>query len=202
VQTTVTESNIQNQDFEALVNLYYCDLYRFAFSLTRSETDAWDLTQQTFYLWATKGSQLRDHSKVKAWLFTTLHRAFLQVRRRTSRFSHLELSEADSQLPEILPDQAGQSDWAHVLQALDHLDERFQAPVALFYLGDHTYQEIAQILEVPLGTVKSRIARGLAQLHQYLENGVPELGEENTRAIRPTNQRACFPLVNMTQALV
>ena len=153
---------------------YYYDLYRFAFTLTRSEADAWDLTQQTFYLWGTKGGQLRDPSKVKAWLFTTLHRAFLQMRRRSSRFPHLELSEVEPQLPEVLAEQARRSDWAQVLRALAHVDERYQAPVALFYLGDHPYHEIAQILEVPLGTVKSRIARGIAQLQQYLENGMPE----------------------------
>src|SRR5262249_20576070 len=65
-------------DFESLVHLHYAALYRFALSLTCNENDASDLTQQTFYIWATKGHQLRDVSKVKAWLFTTLHREFLQ----------------------------------------------------------------------------------------------------------------------------
>ena len=65
-------------DFETVVAGYYEPLYRFAISLTRSEADACDLAQQTFYMWATKGHQLRDPSKVKSWLFTTLHRAFLE----------------------------------------------------------------------------------------------------------------------------
>jgi RNA polymerase sigma-70 factor (ECF subfamily) len=73
-------------DFESVVAEYYEPLYQFAFSLTRSEADACDLTQQTFYVWATKGHQLRDESKVKTWLFTTLHRAFLENRRKQSRF--------------------------------------------------------------------------------------------------------------------
>ena len=59
-------------DFESVVASYYEPLYQFAFSLTRTEADACDLTQQTFYVWATKGHQLRDVSKVKTWLFTTL----------------------------------------------------------------------------------------------------------------------------------
>jgi RNA polymerase sigma-70 factor (ECF subfamily) len=192
----MTESDFPKQDFEALVNLYYCDLYRFAFTLTRSETDAWDLTQQTFYVWATKGGQLRDHSKVKAWLFTTLHRAFLQSRRRATRFAHFELDEVDSQLPEVVANQEGQSDCAHVQHILTKLDERFQAPVALFYLGDHSYLEIAQILEVPLGTVKSRIARGIAQLQEYLEKGVPKPREENARAVRAADDGVCVALAN------
>ena len=62
--------------FESVVQQYYEPLYKFAFSLTRAEADACDLTQQTFYVWATKGHQLRDESKTKTWLFTTLHRNF------------------------------------------------------------------------------------------------------------------------------
>jgi RNA polymerase sigma-70 factor (ECF subfamily) len=64
-----------SNEFELLVSQFYEPLYRFAFSLTGTEADACDLTQQTFYIWATKGHQLRDRSKVKSWLFTTLHRS-------------------------------------------------------------------------------------------------------------------------------
>src|SRR6266705_6911680 len=53
-------------DFESLVSLHYVSLYRFALSLTRKESDACDLTQQTFYVWASKGHQLEDVSKVKS----------------------------------------------------------------------------------------------------------------------------------------
>src|SRR5216683_1283752 len=88
-------------DFEGLVNLHYVSLYRFALSLTRKESDACDLTQQTFYVWANKGHQLRDVSKVKSWLFTTLHREFLEMRRKQTRFPHFELSQVSQELPPI-----------------------------------------------------------------------------------------------------
>jgi hypothetical protein len=52
-------------DFETLVANHYQPLYQFAFSLTRDEAESCDLTQQTFYIWAAKGQQLRDLSKVK-----------------------------------------------------------------------------------------------------------------------------------------
>src|SRR6516164_9377610 len=80
--------------FEEIVARYYEPLYRFAFSLTRAEQDASDLTQQTFYVWATKGQQLRDQSKAKSWLFTTMHRAFLAMRQRKNRFSDYSLEES------------------------------------------------------------------------------------------------------------
>lgn len=155
-------------DFERLVELYYPSLYRFAYSLTRRESDACDLTQQTFYIWAKKGHQLQDASKVKSWLFTTLHREFLQQQRRGTRFPELELAEAEHELPEISPTRISQLDASVVLEALAQLDQLFQAPIALFYLEDSSYLEIAQILEIPLGTVKSRISRGLAQLQRLL----------------------------------
>jgi RNA polymerase sigma-70 factor (ECF subfamily) len=155
-------------DFESLVASYYRALYQFAFSLTRSESDSCDLTQQTFYVWATKGHQLRDTSKVKSWLFTTLHREFLESRRRQTRFPHYEIGQVDAELPTVDPARVNQLDSSQVIQALGRVDEVYQAPVALFYLESCSYKEIAEILDVPMGTVKSRIARGVAQLQRSL----------------------------------
>jgi RNA polymerase sigma-70 factor, ECF subfamily len=155
-------------NFESLVANYYSPLYKFAYSLTQTEADACDLTQQTFYVWATKGHQLRDVSKVKTWLFTTLHREFLDGRRRHTKFRHYELDQVDAELPVVAPAQVNQLDSPRVLAALAGVDEVYQAPVALFYLKDYSYKEIAEILDVPMGTVKSRIARGIGQLQQLL----------------------------------
>jgi RNA polymerase sigma-70 factor (ECF subfamily) len=171
----------QDTDFERLVNLYYPPLYRFAFSLTRQESDACDLTQQTFLIWARKGHQLNDANKVKSWLFTTLHREYLQQRRKMARFSDLEFSESESELPEIPPVPPGRFDGPAVLQAVSRLEPSFQAPIALFYLEDYSYQEIAEILEIPLGTVKSRISRGIAQLQNLLLAGEPRLAGKDCR---------------------
>ena len=160
-----------DSNFESLVARFYQPLYQFAFSLSRSEAEACDLTQQTFYIWATKGSQLRDASKVKSWLFTTLHREFLESRRRQTRFPHYEISQMEQELPPISPARVNQLDSAQVLQALGRVDAVYQAPVALFYLEDYAYKEIAEILDVPIGTVKSRIARGIIQLRKSLDTG-------------------------------
>jgi RNA polymerase sigma-70 factor (ECF subfamily) len=155
-------------DTTDLVERYYGGLYRFALSLTHSEAEACDLTQHTFYIWQAKGNQLRDPSKVRTWLFTTLHHAFLQLRRREIRFHLHELSEVDSELPCISAKAAEGLDAADVLQALASVDDAFRAPLALFYLEEYPYKEIAQILNLPLGTVKSRIARGIIRLQALL----------------------------------
>jgi RNA polymerase sigma-70 factor, ECF subfamily len=163
----------ESLDFENLVARHYGPLYQFAFSLTRNEPDACDLTQQTFCIWAAKGHQLRDISRVKTWLFTTLHREFLGSRRRQTRFPQVELEDASADLPAVPPVNIHLIDTTQVLETLAQLDEIYQAPVALFYLQDHSYLEISEILGVPLGTVKSRLARGLGRLHQLLADCAP-----------------------------
>jgi len=160
-------------DFEALVEEHYRPLYQFAYNLSHDEAEAYDLTQQTFLKWARKGHQLRDLTKVKTWLFTTLHREFLQARRKTSRFPHHELYEVAWELPAIPPTMADQIDAGAVVDALAKIGEAFRAPLVLFYLEDYSYKEIAEILDVPVGTVQSRISRGKSQLYKVLNENAP-----------------------------
>src|SRR5438034_5072584 len=154
-------------DFEQLVDRQYVPLFRFALSLSKSEADAADLTQQTFFLWASKGDQLRDRSKAKAWLFTTLYREFLGRRRHEVRFPKIELNDVREEEMSILPN-VNAFDSATVLQALREVEELFRAPLTLFYLEQFSYREIADVLQVPIGTVMSRLSRGKAQLRQQL----------------------------------
>lgn len=157
-------------DFERLVEFHHAPLYRFAMSLCHNEDEASELVQETFLTWAIKGHQLNDIAKAKSWLFTTLHRDFLGRRRRQTRFPHHELDDVSVELPEGEPVAVDSLDWAGVLDALKRTDITFQAPVALFYLEDYSYNEIAEILEIPLGTVKSRIARGIMQLQHLMSD--------------------------------
>ena len=156
--------------FESIVSEYYEALYRFALNLTRAEADAQDLTRHTFYVWAKKGHQLRDLAMIKTWLFTTLYRAFLTSKRRQYRFPHSELEdEVAGNLQADSPEPSAQADVCQLLPALAKVDKAYQAAVALHYLDDCSYKEIAAILQVPIGTVKSRIARGIAQLRESLD---------------------------------
>ncbi|MDD5199470.1 MAG: RNA polymerase sigma factor [Terrimicrobiaceae bacterium] len=155
-------------DFECLVRSHYRDLYHFAFSLVRNPSEASDLVQETFHIWAKKGTQLREQRSAKSWLFTTLHRLFLQACRHQTRFPEIELTEAQGELPDASVDPAAKLDSEAVLKALEELDPGHRAPLALYYLEDYSYREIAGILEVPLGTVQSRISRGKARLLEKL----------------------------------
>jgi len=152
-------------DFTRLVDAYYTPLFRFALSLARNEADAGDLTQQTFLIWAKRGQELRDQTKVKSWLFTTLYREFLRSRRRAERVEALEdMGGLQDHLAAPEPDALGGDEVGLALESLQEVDEVFRVPLTLFYLQDFSYREITDILNVPIGTVMSRLARGKAQL--------------------------------------
>ena len=155
-------------EFEKLVKLYYRDLYRFGLSLTGSEADACDLTQETFYVWANKRDQIKNPAKVKSWLFTTLHRQFLQTRRHRTRFKHEPIDDGSPDLPHVATDCVDRVDAQTLLTFLAQLDENHRAPLVLYYLEDLSYNEIAETLAVPLGTVQSRIGRAKVKLLQLL----------------------------------
>ena len=150
--------------FESVVNTFYKPLYRFALALSRREAIACDLTQETFRRFATKGHQLRDVSKVKTWLFTTLYREFLKTDAEEGRLQSLEVMEPAELSSAPVCENAIDGEAAR--EALLQLQEIFRAPLALFYLQEHSYEEIAEILDVPIGTVMSRIARGREVLRQ------------------------------------
>ena len=155
--------------FPRLVETYYAPLYRFALSLAKNPADASDLTQQTFFIWATKGEALRDIAKAKAWLFTTLYREFLRGRRRDSRVTAIEeLPPTEQDPPDVDPDVVAKMDAQLVMAALQEVEPVFREPLALFYLQDLSYLEIAEILGVPIGTVMSRLSRGKAHLRARL----------------------------------
>jgi RNA polymerase sigma-70 factor, ECF subfamily len=160
-------------DFESVVESFYEGLYRFALSLSHNESEAGDLTQQAFYIWAIKGSQIRDSTKVKSWLYTTLYRDFLKTRTRQGRFMHHELSEVEHELPGISPSVVNKMDYEMITQAFKQVDDVYRPPLALYFLEDYTYQQIADILAIPIGTVMSRISRGKAQLQRILATAKP-----------------------------
>ena len=151
-----------------IVDRFYGSLYQFAIRLTRSESDAADLVQQTFFTLIQHLHQIRDFSRIKYWLFTTLRRNFLmEVRHRTK---HREV--------EFLPDVHGLQtedpgpwstlDALTVRRALSQVDETYRTTLELFYVSNFSYREISKALEIPTGTVMSRLSRGKAQLKSIL----------------------------------
>jgi RNA polymerase sigma-70 factor (ECF subfamily) len=171
-------------EFTELVDAHYQPLYRFGYSLTRCPERAADLVQETFCIWAEKNGQLKDRSKAKSWLFTTLHREFLGQRRKLARFSDEPLDEgvAAESAPNDRADR--QMDGHRAVELLGEMDEMYRAPLALFYLQQHSYKEIAEILDVPIGTVMSRLSRGKDMLRKRMV-AEPSSGPKNLVDVNP-----------------
>ncbi len=155
-------------EFKELVQAWYDPLHRFAYSLTGRREDVVDLTQETFLKWARKRGTLRKRSKTKSWLFTVLYRQSLDQARRAIRFPNMEFNEEGVSRGEG-SEPRRRLDSESAVQALASLDEPFRGPLALFYFRNHSYREISEILDVPMGTVMSRIRRGKDRLRVKLE---------------------------------
>ncbi|MCS7046751.1 MAG: RNA polymerase sigma factor [Gemmataceae bacterium] len=152
---------------QQLVEDHYAPLYRFAYRLSGSLQEAEDLTQEAFCQAQAKLGQLRDPAKARSWLFSILRNSFRQKHRSDKRQQSLP-PEALAEVPDRLPDPLPVIDPAKLQQALAELPEDFRVPLLLFYFEDFSYREIADQLQVPLGTVMSRLARAKAYLRGRL----------------------------------
>ena len=167
----VNESNL---NLENIVSEFYAPLYRFALSLARNEPEAADLTQQTFFILAHRSHQIRDISKIKCWLFTTLRREFLRNARHQSSHPEVEFLPDHHDSPIVDAAALRMADVGIVLDALKKVDETYRTALELFYLAELSYREIADILEIPIGTVMSRLSRGKDQLKALLTTAIAQ----------------------------
>lgn len=155
-------------DYEQAVNSLYEGVYRFAYSLAGNADDACELTQETFARLLVKGGQLRDRTKTKSWLFTTLYRMYLGWKRQETRHPHLEIASVEGELPPVTPDTVDKLANEAVTGALREIEEHYRAPLALFYFENHSYAEIAKLLDIPIGTLMSRLSRGKELMRKAL----------------------------------
>jgi RNA polymerase sigma-70 factor, ECF subfamily len=151
-----------------IVDRFYGPLYQFAVRLTRSESDAADLVQETFFTLIQHLHRIRDLSKIKCWLFTTLRRNFLMEVRHRAKHREVEFLPDVHGLKTEDPSHWSTLDALSVRKALLELDESYRAALQLFYVKNLSYREIGKALEIPIGTVMSRLARGKARLKSIL----------------------------------
>lgn len=155
-------------ELQTVVDDHYQNLYRFAMSLTRSSDDAWDLTQEAFLRLAKKRSSIRSTAAIKSWLYTTLYREFLRIAKRGNRFDSWEESAPPEAVENETSKQVRSAEARDVMESLLELKDGYRQVVSLYYLESYSYKEIAAILEIPIGTVMSRLARGKEMLRTQL----------------------------------
>jgi RNA polymerase sigma-70 factor (ECF subfamily) len=156
--------------WDEVVRTHADRVYRLAYRLSGNRADAEDLTQETFGKALSRLGQLREPDRAKAWLFRILRNAYLH-RVRDERRHKLVSLDAVGELPcqpaETLPDV----DPSKLQEALNELDETFRTPLILFYFEEFSYRDIAEQMDLPIGTVMSRLARAKAYLRVKLTPG-------------------------------
>ena len=163
----------RNRKLADLVERYYALLYRYAYRLTGSEADAEDLTQQAFLTAQARWDQLRDETKAKSWLFTIARNAYLKELRGPVCIPSSALDELPGKADGKAHGAASETgpfdiDQEQLQNVLNDLPEEFRSPIVLFYFEEFSYKEIAEQMEVPVGTIMSRLARAKAYLRQRL----------------------------------
>lgn len=150
-----------------LIDAHYEAMYRYAYRLSGSAADADDLTQEAFAKALAHADQLREPDRARFWLFRILRNAYLHRARDQRRRRTIPL-DAVGDLPDDTADPPAAIDPAELQRALDELDEAFRAPVILYYFEEFSYRDIAEHMNLPIGTVMSRLARAKAYLRQRL----------------------------------
>jgi RNA polymerase sigma factor (sigma-70 family) len=165
-----------------LVDEHYQSLYRYAYRLTGAAADAEDLTQEAFCKAQAQLATLRDPDRARPWLFSILRNAYLH-RARSDR-AHKQVSlEAVGDLAGEPPADVPEVDPERLQQALNELPEGFRTPVILFYFEDMSYRDIAEQMDLPIGTVMSRLARAKTHLRDRLLPAAPQRAGEVTRGL-------------------
>ncbi len=169
--------------FEALVNEHVDSLYGSALRLTRNRANAEDLIQDTFLKAWRSFRTFQAGTNARAWLYKILMNAYIDSYRKTSRqpelvdhedvgdfYLYAKAQESEEYRREGDPEQILLSKImdADVKAALEQVPEPFRAAVILADLEEFSYREIAEILDIPIGTVMSRLYRGRRHLQRLL----------------------------------
>jgi RNA polymerase sigma-70 factor (ECF subfamily) len=164
--------------FEAEAMQHIDDLYRTAVRLTMNQTEAEDLVQETYMqAWKSFG-HYEPGTNCRAWLYKILFNKFDHHRRK--KYTQAKyFQEADDivfatvshkqSVPENLTDR-------EVIQALNKLPEHYRSVVLLADVHEFDYKEVAQILDIPIGTVMSRLNRARTQLKKSLVRTAADYG--------------------------
>lgn len=170
---------------------------RFAFSLARNDVDAEDLVQETFLRAYQSWDRYTPGTECRAWLFTICRNLFLRVRERESRQVACDDPELEALAAAAVHASAQQSGYDNIFSRVDLSDavdsalaalpESFREAVILVDLEDQSYETAAEVLGVPIGTIRSRLFRGRRLLQESLityarDAGIATGGDDTSKA--------------------
>jgi RNA polymerase sigma-70 factor (ECF subfamily) len=170
----------RSADFEQLALPLFASLYNHAFWLTRNQAEAEDLVQETFSKALRAFDSFQPGSNFKAWIFRILRNTFLTSRTAIAASRTVFLEDQPSTLGPITSDPTPEDilirldDQAALHAALEQLQPPLREILLLCDVEEIKYKDIADILDLPIGTVMSRISRARRTLRQLLQ---PQFGE-------------------------
>ena len=189
-----TDRGTREADFRSEILPHLDSVYRFALRLTGSEDGAEDLVQETFLRAWRSFEQFKPGTRAKSWLFTICRNVFLRQVERGKKHGEIVEREAprtdsggyggdvvnplwaDTSRTDPEGDFFGRIVDDEVLAAIDALPEEYRTAVVLSDVEGFSYQEIGDLMEIPVGTVKSRLFRGRRQLQKVLYDYAAEMG--------------------------
>ncbi len=189
----MSQETNQRDNFEAEALPHLDAVYRFALRLAGSPDRAEDLVQETFLRAWRSWAQYAVGTNAKSWLFTICRNVFLRQQERGQRHDQIVEQEAPRELAAgtadiispIWSSAAGKDPEGNffnsivddeVLKAIDQLPEEYRTAVVLSDVEGLSYSEISELMDVPVGTVKSRLFRGRRQLQKVLYEFAVEMG--------------------------
>lgn len=187
VNPTVCPSSL---DIRTLVLDYHRDVYRYAFRLSGRQSDAEDLTQQTFLIAQQRLHQVRQPERVVSWLFAILRSCYLKAERKSTPLSATSIELDVDSIPDSLAENSIDEELLQV--AIDELPDEFKLVLVLFYFEECSYKEIAEQLRIPIGTVMSRLTRAKGRLRCRLLEA--ERDAEPTATGAPTAENPIEPV--------
>lgn len=171
---------------EAMV--YLDHLYRVACHLAKDQDHAQDLVQETFVRALAAYDQFKPGTNIKAWLTRILYNFFFDSYHQRKRWSSTDApSEREADYwQQVAAENPGPESQVltqelntRIAEVLKKIPEEFRAPIVLVDMGDFSYEEAAEILSCPIGTIRSRLSRGRRLMHQHLK---PYVGVEQERS--------------------
>jgi RNA polymerase sigma-70 factor (ECF subfamily) len=176
-------------DVATLVVAHHAAVYRYACRLCGCPTEAEDLAQQTFLIAQRKLHQIREPERACSWLLAVVRSCFLKSIRKQRPVAAQNIDLDVDQVADETPETSeidGEIDREQLAAALAELPEEFRLVVLMFYFEELPYQEIAAELEIPIGTVMSRLSRAKGHLRKKL---TVSSGENPKKAPTPSLAR-------------
>ena len=164
----------RGEAFGTLVERYERAVYHLAYRTLRDPEDAKDAVQEAWVKAYRALASFRTGAKFSTWIFTIVYRVCCDRIAKRKRFTGDEMPDvADPTAgPESVYEAAEEA--SRLRAAIDRLPEKYRVVITLYHLAGKQYEEIAEILELPLGTVKTHLFRAKEQLRTMLGNGMTE----------------------------